>query len=74
LKYELGRRIACARKEKKLTQDGLARLMNVSRQAVSHWEQGTATPGFEALCRLVQLLPLNITDLLDGTASRQKDE
>ena len=73
MKYELGRRIACARKEKKLTQDGLARLMNVSRQAVSHWEQGTATPGFEELCRLVQLMASNITALLDGKASRQKD-
>lgn len=71
MKYELGRRIAKARKEKGLTQDGLARLMNVSRQSVSHWEQGTATPGFEALCRLVQLLPLNITDLLDGSSSQQ---
>lgn len=73
MKYELGRRIACARKENKMTQDGLARLMNVSRQAVSHWEQGTATPSFEALCRLVQLLPLNISDLLDGSASTKTD-
>jgi len=47
--------------------------MNVSRQAVSHWEQGTATPSFEALCRLVQLLPLNISDLLDGSASTKTD-
>lgn len=64
MKYELGRRIAAARKERGITQDELASLMNVSRQSVSHWEKGISTPAFEVLCRLIPLLEMDISDLL----------
>ncbi len=64
MKYELGRRIAAARKARSMTQDNLAALVNVSRQSISHWEKGIATPAFEVLCKLVQLLEIDISDLL----------
>ena len=64
MKYELGRRIAIARKTRGITQEELAALMNVSRQSVSHWEKGISTPAFEVLCKLVPLLEMDISDLL----------
>ena len=67
MRYELGRRIAGARRNHGMTQDELARLVNVSRQTVSHWEQGFATPSFESLCRLTQLLGFDVSDLLSGS-------
>lgn len=72
MKYELGRRIATARRENAMTQDELAQQVNVSRQTVSHWEQGIATPAFDVLCRLTQLLKMDISDLLNGSFQKNK--
>mgnify|MGYP001050533064 CR=1 FL=1 len=36
----IGEKIMQARKTKGMTQDTLAQLVNVSRQTVSHWENG----------------------------------
>lgn len=50
------KRITAARKEKKLTQEQVAQAMGVSRQTVSHWENGRVEPTQEqreALCRLL---------------------
>ena len=52
------RRITAARKEKKLTQEQVAQAMGVSRQTVSHWENGRVEPTQEqreALCRLLEI-------------------
>ena len=38
------KRITAARKEKKLTQEQVAQAMGVSRQTVSHWENGRVEP------------------------------
>ena len=40
----IGEKIMQARKTKGMTQDTLAQLVNVSRQTVSHWENGRAMP------------------------------
>ena len=39
---EIGRRIATYRKEKGMTQMGLANQLGVSYQAVSNWERGVS--------------------------------
>ena len=52
------KRITAARKEKKLTQEQVAQAMGVSRQTVSHWENGRVEPTQEqreALCRLLEI-------------------
>ena len=52
----IGEQIKDARKAKGLTQDGLAEAMNVSRQAVSHWETNRTMPDAETLIRLSKTL------------------
>ena len=54
----LSNRIYTLRRRSGLSQDQLAELLGVSRQAVSRWENGSATPGLEklqAMCRCFQV-------------------
>ena len=52
----IGEQIRDARKAKGITQDALAVAMNVSRQAVSHWETNRTMPDAETLVRLSKVL------------------
>lgn len=52
-------RLAEARRERGITQGQLAEAMNVSRQTVSHWENGRVKPDDETMKRLSEYLNLN---------------
>ena len=52
----LGDQIKNARKAKGMTQDALAEMMHVSRQAVSHWETNRTMPDGETLLKLSKAL------------------
>ena len=52
----IGERIMALRKEKSISQTELAKRLNVSRQAVSKWEQGVSSPDTERLIRLAEIL------------------
>lgn len=62
----LGKRIAYFRKEKALTQEGLAQKMNVSAQAVSKWENDQTCPDVQSLPMLSQILGVTVDELLSG--------
>ena len=62
-----GDKIAKARRAQNLTQEQLADMLNVSRQAVSRWESGLAYPETDNLVRLSEILNVNCDYLLkDG--------
>ncbi len=65
----LGETLARLRREQNLTQEQLAELLGVSRQAVSKWENGTALPETEKLLRLGDLLHCSMDELLRGRAA-----
>lgn len=48
-----------ARKTKGMTQDALAQLVNVSRQTVSHWENGRAMPDVATAAQLSKVLDVD---------------
>ncbi|MBD5138679.1 MAG: helix-turn-helix transcriptional regulator [Ruminococcus sp.] len=52
------------RKEKYLSQEQLAEIMDVSRQAVSKWEQGSGYPETEKLIELAKKLDVSLDVLL----------
>lgn len=54
------------RKRSGMTQNDLAEKLNVSRQAVSRWEMGTAKPDFENLIAISDLFGISIDYLLKG--------
>ena len=59
---ELPEKLIIYRKKQGLTQVQLAEKLQVSRQAVSRWEHGTALPSMDSLRRLSQLygVPLDL--------------
>ena len=61
---EIGRRIAGYRKEKGMTQMGLANELGVSYQAVSNWERGESMPDIAKLEDLSRELSVSIDEIL----------
>lgn len=62
----LGQRIKEEREKKGLTQDSLANTLNVSRQAISKWELGTAYPDIERLIELSEFFNISLDSLIKG--------
>ena len=60
---ELAQRIREIRQQRGFSQEALAERMEVSRQAVTKWETGTARPSTEKLLRLAQVLEVPLEDL-----------
>ncbi|MBJ8350062.1 helix-turn-helix transcriptional regulator [Streptococcus zalophi] len=54
------------RNKRKLSQEDLARELFISRQAISKWENGEATPDLENLVSLSELLELSLDELVTG--------
>ncbi len=64
----LGARIAELRKEKGLTQEELAKQLDISSQAVSKWEKDISCPDIMILPTLSKILGVSIETLLTGEA------
>ena len=62
----IGERITALRKEKDISQAELAKRLNVSRQAVSKWEQGTSSPDTTKLIQLAEILGTEVEYLATG--------
>ena len=60
------------RKEKHLSQEELAEMLGVSRQAVSKWEQGTGYPEVEKLLLLSRELNLSLDNLMATEIAQEK--
>lgn len=54
-----------------LSQERLAELVGVSRQAVSKWEVGDAMPDTDRLLPLARALEITVDELLSGELGRQ---
>ncbi|MGX4598106.1 helix-turn-helix domain-containing protein [Faecalimicrobium sp. JNUCC 81] len=61
------------RREKKLSQEQLAKMINVSRQAVSKWESGKTYPDIDNLILLRDIFNVTLDDLIINE-SKIKDE
>lgn len=58
------------RKENNITQEGLADKLNVSRQAVSKWESGTAYPDTEKLIQISKIFNVSLDELVNDSIDR----
>lgn len=65
-KTEFGNRLSAARKEKGITQQQLAEMINYSDKAVSKWERGEGVPDVLTLCDICEKLGTS-PDFLCGT-------
>lgn len=66
----IGERIVDLRKGKNLSQGQLASLLEVSRQAVSKWENDTASPDTLRLIQLADVLSTDVEYLATGKKSK----
>lgn len=62
----IGERITDLRNERKLSQNQLAKAMEVSRQAVSKWENGQSTPDAMKMIKLAEVLNTDVEFLTTG--------
>ena len=61
-KYEIGKRIKNARKEKKMNQQELALKLHISDKAISNWETGKNQPDLEMIKNIESVLNTKIID------------
>ena len=63
---KIGKFIAKMRKEKKMTQEDLARLLGVTNKTISRWENGNYMPDLSLLKPLSEALDISLNELLSG--------
>lgn len=63
---KIGSFIANMRKEKKMTQEELARLLGVTNKTISRWENGNYMPDLSLLKPLSEALDISLNELLSG--------
>lgn len=63
---KIGKFIALKRKEKKMTQEDLARVLGVTNKTVSRWENGNYMPDLSLLKPLSETLGVSLNELLSG--------
>ncbi len=61
----ISRYLQLLRKSHNYTQEDLAKRLDISRQAVSKWETGTAIPDLEILLKISKLYDITINDILE---------
>ena len=70
---KFGKLISEARKEKNLTQKGLAKILNVTDKAISKWERGKSYPDISLLEPLSEALNISVVELLKGEKTDKKE-
>ena len=71
---ELANRLAELRKKKGLSQEELADMLHVSRQAVSKWERGEASPDTDNLIELAKIYGISLDELVGLSSSSSTKE
>lgn len=70
----LGTRLKTARKNAQLSQIEAAKMMNVSRQSFSKWENDYNYPDIDNLVNLSELYQVSLDDLLKGGVDSIENE
>ncbi|WP_393920302.1 helix-turn-helix domain-containing protein [Bacillus altitudinis] len=64
--YLFGKRITTLRKKAGLTQEELAKKLNVTRSALSQYELGTREPNYDLLLKIADFFEVTVDYLLRG--------
>ena len=68
----LGERIKACRQSAGMSQEKVAQLLGVSRQAVTKWEVNQSAPNTENLFKLAEIFGTTVDLLLDSNDSRKQ--
>ncbi len=69
---EFGDRIKTIRKQNKLTQEQFAEKLNVTRQAVSNWENNKNLPDIGMLIRISDVFGISLDELIKGESTMKE--
>lgn len=69
---KIGKFIKELREEKRITQDELGEILNISGKSVSKWERGLSLPDISNLQLLADTLDISVSELLMGNRSKNK--
>lgn len=72
MSIKLADNIIALRKQNGFSQEEFAEKIGVSRQAVSSWERGIATPDVETLNALAKLFDVDLSSLINGESFERK--
>ena len=72
LQKKLGQRIASLRRDRKLTQERLAELLNCSVEFISLVERGVNAPSVAGLGDFAKTLKVSVRDLFDFEKERRR--
>lgn len=70
----LGEHIINLRKAKGISQEQLAETLNVSRQSVSKWENGSATPDLDKIVKMAEYFEVSLDELIKGEEIKNIDK
>ena len=73
MNVETAQRLADLRRSKGFSQEGLARKLGLSRQAVSKWERAESSPDTENLISLARLYGVSLDELLNPSDEIEDD-
>ena len=71
---DFGSRIQEKRKEQGLSQEALAEMLGVSRQALGKWESGASFPTLENLVQLARIFHMSLDELITGEEAQKTEE
>lgn len=69
---KIGKFLKELRKEKELTQQQFAEILNVSNRTVSRWENGNNMPDLDVLIYISDYYEIDLRELLDGERKSEK--
>lgn len=64
--------IISLRRKHGFSQEQLAEKIGVTRQAISNWERGTATPDVETLNLIAKLFDMDLLAIINGESNEQE--
>jgi transcriptional regulator with XRE-family HTH domain len=64
-RMKLGKRISGLREQKQITQGDLARIIGVTRSALSHYENDRRQPDYETLIKIAKFFSVSIEYVME---------
>lgn len=64
MKNNFAKKLRYYRKLNSMSQEDLAEKLNTTRQAISHYEKGERTCGFDTLIKIAELFEVSVDELL----------
>ncbi|MDQ1910424.1 helix-turn-helix transcriptional regulator [Paenibacillus sp. GD4] len=68
---KLGKRISELREQRQITQGELARVLGVTRAAMSHYENDRRQPDYETLMKLAKYFAVSVEYVIEGRTEQQ---